>query len=251
MARPEYLERNPIALNLEAQGLSYSLRYNQGAARFAYGDALDLIDHDPHTAHDSADWAAQRGSVRRNLGFTYVRDGIESGNEAHFQTAFTTIKAAIGETALYVSGAKEPNFQKDRSQLPHDTYKKSRRELLSEHAASLGLLARAATAAEVTLGTSTEETQSLSGHYGFAHDFARLGTNGYFRVSNAMNGARNERIAGRGIHAAVWVARAAFGVAWSAKNDPHGFLAAGRTFIKRLGDLRSQKIARESVHVRP
>lgn len=240
----QYLAQNPEATALEGMGLQASLAGSQEAARDHYAQALALVPNG-----DTPDAAAQRGSILRNLGFSYVREGIAARSTEAFAQGTTYLRDALAETALYASGARNLNYQKIG---PHATYKKPRRELLSAHAATLGLLGRAATAQEVALGIepSAETTQGRL-RYGFAHDFARLGTNGYFRVSNSMNLARDERIHGRRIHAAVCVARAAFGIVWSVKNDRGNLKNGVRTFARRLIDLRSISASRQSVLVRP
>jgi len=246
MPRPEYLVRDPQAVDLESRGLSSSLEGDQTNARVHYGIALNILLHDPTRVPGCADLGAQAGSIERNIGFTYVRDGLATHDKADFQKAFEAIERAVDSTATQVAGAEGPKFQKN---LPD--YTGARRELFSAHGASLGLLARAATAAEVVLDDSTAQTQDLRDKYGWAHDYLRTGNNGYYYVSNAMNCARDERIAGHRARAAAWVARAAFGLLWTAKNDSGSLWDAGGTFIKRMSDLRSQQAARESVRVHP
>lgn len=246
--KPPYLAENFDAFERETFGLNASLAGDQPLARDYYDEALTLIP-----TNGTADTAAQRGSVIRNDGFTFVRDAIATeepeNQKALFERASHRLREALGQTALLVSGAERPNYQQIG---PHQTHKKQRRELLSTHAATLGLIARAATAEEVVL-TSTTETRQDRANYGLAHDFARLGTNGYFRVSNAMNGARDERIQGnaRLPHTAVWLSRAAFGIVWSVKNDRGNLTNALRTFAGRMPDLVTPSKARQSVRNRP
>lgn len=243
-----YLEQNLDAFDRETFGLTASLKGEQGLARDYYAEALAFIPPD-----DTADTAAQRGSVLRNNGFTFVREALATedpeARQLLFEEANLNLREALGETALLVSGVTRPNYRKTG---PHQTHKKQRRELLSAHAATLGLIARAATAEEVIL-ESTDETRQDRANYGLAHDFARLGTNGYFRVSNAMNGARDERIQGnkRLPHTAVWLSRAAFGVIWSVKNDRGNLVNALRTFVGRLPDVTTPARARQSAVKRP
>lgn len=234
------------AAEVESQALQASLAGNQAEARSLYAQALDVVPSDGY-----ADTAAQRSSIIRNLGFTYVREAIATDDVELVWSARAYIGQAIEETADLVSGrtGTELRFK----QLGRTgTYKRARRELFSEHAASLGLLARAATAAEVAFKPS-EQTQSDRLRYGYAHDFARLGLNGYIRVSNAMNGARDERRAGlrRLPHTAVCLARAAFGVVWSVKNDRGNLSPAIWTIASRLPALRTTASASASVLERP
>lgn len=244
----QYLEQNLDAFDRETLGLTASLAGEQDLARQYYAEALSYLPPDNTTDTD-----VQRGSVKRNDGFTFVREAIGTENDEDrailFERANQRLREALGETAVYVSGVSQPNYAHVG---PHGTHKKPRRELLSAHAATLGLLARAATAEEVVL-KSTSSTRQDRANYGLAHDFTRLGTNGYFRVSNAMNGARDERIQGNGRlpHTAVWLARAAFGIAWSVKNDRGSLKSSLRTFAGRLPDLATPSRARKSVLNRP
>ncbi len=248
MESPQYLVRHSGATEFEQVGLERSLAGDQRTAHQAYTEALEYIPR-----NNTADRAAQRGSIKRNDGFAYTRAAIETDNPevaaTNFDRANERLYRALGETATFASGERLPNYQQEG---PHATWKQQRRELFSEHAATLGLLARTATAEEVILqGTDTTEQERAK--YGHAHDFARLGTNGYFRVSNAMNGARDERIQGssRIPHTAVWLARAAFGIVWSIKNDRGNLASAAKTFIRRLPDVRTPQTARQSVRSRP
>lgn len=244
----QYLAENFDAFERETFGLNASLAGDQPLARDYYDQALTLIPAD-----GTADTAAQRGSVMRNDGFTSVREAITAEDPENQKTLFEQagrrLREALGQTALLISGAERPNYQQIG---PYQTHKKQRRELLSTHAATLGLIARAATTEEAVL-TSTNETQQDRANYGLAHDFARLGTNGYFRVSNAMNGARDERIQGsaRLPHTAVWLGRAAFGIVWSVKNDRANLKNSLRTFVGRMPDLITPTQARRSVLKRP
>jgi hypothetical protein len=248
MESPKYLVRNSGAADFEQAGLNASLAGDQTTAHQAYAEALEHIPRD-----DTADRAAQRGSVLRNDGFAYTRAAVETDNPetavANFDRANHRLYKALGETAMFVSGERLPNYKQEG---PHATWKQQRRELFSEHAATLGLLARTATAEEVVL-QGTDMTEQERAKYGHAHDFARLGTNGYFRVSNAMNGARNERIQGssRIPHTAVWLARAAFGIVWSIKNDRGNLESAAKTFVRRLPDVSTPTAARQSVLTHP
>jgi hypothetical protein len=248
MESPRYLVKNSGATDFEQAGLNASLVGDQMTAHQAYAEALEHIPRD-----DTADRAAQRGSVLRNDGFAYTRAAIETDNPetavANFGRANNRLRKALGETAMFVSGERLPNYRQEGS---HATWKQQRRELFSEHAATLGLLARTATVEEVVI-QSTNTTEQERAKYGHAHDFARLGTNGYLRVSNAMNGARDERIQGssRIPHTAVWLARAAFGIAWSVKNDRSNLMNAAKTFVRRLPDVLTPGTARQSVCTRP
>jgi hypothetical protein len=248
MESQRYLVQHIGAAELERTGLEMSLGGNQAGAHRAYVEAFERIPRD-----GTADRAAQRGSILRNDGFTHTRAALEARNPevaiTNFDLANHRLYQALGETAAFVSSMRPPNY---RQEGPHATWKQQRRELFSEHAATLGLLARTATAEEVVL-ESVDATRQERAKYGHAHDFARLGTNGYFRVSNAMNGARDERIQGssRVPHTAVWLARAAFGIVWSIKNDRGNLASAAKTFVRRLPDIRTPRTARQSVLSRP
>ncbi len=216
---------------------------NQVTARRIYDAALAFVPED-----GTADAAAQRATIMRDDAFTFTRQGIGTRHESDFREARDRLRQSLAVTALLVA---EPYNAKFRDQGPHGAPKKARRELLSTHASTLELLARNATAEEVVVGFSGA---SVADHlHGWAHDYAARGTNGYVRVSNAMNNAREERIRGskRLPHVAVALGRAMYGVAWTAVFDRANFVPAVGTVVHRLCGLATPAAARRSVRARP
>ncbi len=79
-------------------------------------------------------------------------------------------------------------------------------------------------------GDSAEQSSlaTVSQFYDDAHTSHGAGSNGYYRVSNAITAARNEQLRGNPGRTRLWVARAALGIGWTLANDPRHLLAATR-----------------------
>lgn len=243
---------NPEAQQLHDIGLRAELSGSYDQAHESFDAAQQLLAGLPQTL----DTVVQSARITRDDGFTYVRTAIAESNPSILDQAQATISRSVEATAPLVSGTV---FLGTEASATSDTPKKARREFLAEHGATVSLLGRIATVKEVMLGVDTRgdtETARQARNieqqpYGLAHDILRRGNNGYYRVSNAMVGARQERLNGRLPNMAVWLGRAATGLAWTAFRDPTNLKAAVRTVGSRVRHLRSYQAAVESVTAKP
>ncbi len=252
------LARNPEAQRLHDEGLQAELSGNFALAHSSFYEALNLLDDDPATF----DVAVQTARVMRDNGFTYVRASIAANDPEKLDQARTTLERSGDLTEELVGGVRVLDFELAP---PHGTPKQARHEARAEHGATIGLLGRLATVREVMLGIDTrvnivdEAKAKLAKelrlgeqqHYGNAHDHLVMGNNGYYRVSNAMSAARQERLNGRLPQMAVWLGRATRSLAWTAVHDRSHLAGAVKTYVGRMPYLRSYEAARQSVLVKP
>lgn len=246
------LTTNPEAQQLHEAGLQAELSGNYAQAHQSFSSAHEVLTGLPQTL----DTAVQASRIARDDGFTYVRSALAENNPSALDQAHEAIRASAEATAPLVSGLSYLDTQLGQ---PHETPKQARREFLAEHGATVSLLGRIATVKEVMLGVDTRgdsETAHSARNveqqpYGLAHDILRRGNNGYYRVSNAMVGARQERLNGRLPHAAVWLGRAVSGLAWTATFDRKNLKAAVLTVGSRTPHLRSYQAAIASVKAKP
>ncbi len=246
-----------LSINSEAQqlheaGLQAELAGDYGHAHESFDVAQQVLAGVPQTL----DTIVQTARIVRDDGFTYVRTALTESNPSILDQAQATISRSVEATAPLVSGTA---FVGTSLSQPHETPKKARREFLAEHGATVSLLGRIATIKEVMTGVDTRGNSEVALNarnveqqpYGLAHDILRRGNNGYYRVSNAMVGARQERLNGRLTHMGVWLGRAATGLAWTVAHDPTNLKAAVRTVGSRVRHLRSYQAAIESVTTKP
>lgn len=242
---------DPKSQAYHASGLEASVRGDYETAHNFLNLASDVLKQDC----PSVDASVQRARIMRDSGFTCIREAIDAQDEVLLENAQHTLLASRDITAPLVSGVAPEVILAGSAATP----KSDRREIFAEHGATIGLLGRLATVSAVTAGVDTrgsgkeavknrEEDQAP---YGLAHDLLRIGNNGYYRVSNAMVGARQERLNGRLPNMLVWLGRAAYGLAWTAANDRQNLRAAARTAAGRMPHLTSYQKARTSVIVKP
>lgn len=125
--------------------------------------------------------------------------------------------------------------------------KHQRREIISEHAATLGCLGRLVVARQVMRGEITpskkagQEQRQEQYRFGPAYDLARSGTNQYYAANIAVQGARAERANGR--LPSVWAMRAAASVGRALIRDPGRLKDAVGTVVKTGWQARSRRAA--------
>jgi hypothetical protein len=214
-------------LNLEVDAGDYI------AAHEAFEAALNRLQELP----SSPSTELQAARVVRDDGFTYVR-------EKQFGQAFSMLNLSLTRTT---------HLLRSEGRLP---------DLLAEHGATLGVLARVAVAEQVSEGkfdarpTRKQRAKLVYEQHWFgrheAHGCLRDANNAYYRVSNAMQAARAERLNGRPLHIAPWLGRAAVGLVQAAKADRANFLPAIKTAV-RLGGvlLGHRRSVVASVKARP
>ena len=84
-----------------------------------------------------------------------------------------------------------------------------------------------------------------------AHGYLNQGSNAYYLVSNAMHGARAERLNGKLAHIVPWLGRAGVGIAQAALTDRGNFKQAVQTSARIGWSMRTKKAAVASILARP
>lgn len=246
------LSVNPEAHAFHDNGLQAELAGDFPAAHHSFDQARMIAMALPRTV----DSVVQHARIVRDDGFTDVRAALATENPGLLKVAERTLKRSVDITAPLVSGSTFLGLEREQ---PHDTPKLARREAFAEHGASVSLLGRLATVKAVMANLDTRGDTVAATHarrvdqqpYGLAHDILKAGNNGYYLVSNAMVGARQERLNGRLPHMAKWLGRAAHGLVWTALRDSENTKAALKTAAGRLMPLYSYAAARKSVVTKP
>lgn len=211
-------------------------------------------------AEPTIDSGVQLARVWRDMGFTIARKALDLGASSMLEASRAALQKSAGITEV-AAGQSDSSLSYDPA---HDepggaSRKQLRREVFAEHGATLGLMGRVVTIEEVMLGMDTRgddedavrarrEDQAF---YGAAHDFLRIGSNGYYLVSNAMAGARQEILNGQRKQALAWLSRAGQGLAWTAVHDERNMKQAFETAAGRFPHLRTYDVAWASVLVKP
>lgn len=236
-------EINPEAQQLHEIGLRAELSGDYSQAHESFDAAQHVLEELP----ESVDTQIQTARILRDKGFTLVRSSIQVPDIVELDKADDVIEEASGKTFLQIlkagntSPGPEPPLRLNRLQW---------RELLAEHGATISLLGRIATVKEVTFG-QRDDNNPPETTYETAHDFLKKGNNGYYRVSNTMVAARQERIKGNMPNMFKWLGRAGVSLAWTAAFDRENVKPAIRTFGSRLLHLRSHLKAVHSVAGKP
>lgn len=236
-----------FALHLEAQHL-----HEQGKnaaiqqqdfiqAHEAFTHALELLEPESTT-----DQLVQAARITRDDGFTYLRAAISEHSPTQLNDADARLTSAATMTAPLVSGLQPMKLELSQ---PHTSPKLARREIWAEHGESVALLGRLATARTAIEATEAKLHQQQA--YGTAYDLLRIGNNGYYKVSNDMNAARQERINGRLPHTIIWLGRAAKDLAWTSLFDRHNLSDSVLTSGSLLPQLITTKSAKASVRLKP
>jgi hypothetical protein len=234
---------------MHADGLSLALGGQFGAAHEAFDAALERL---ANAALPAVDGQLHGARITRDQSFTYVRQALSASAELSEEGLF-----AVAEQGLHVS-ARTTKRLIDL----HTVTGRREKELLSEHGATLGLLGRKVVAQQVVLeqlpdyeGAGLERrdvrgAQHYFGRHG-AHGYLQRGSNMYYLVSNAMHGARAERLNGAPAHMVPWLERAQVGISRAALTDRSNLQPALRT-VGRIGaSLRSKDTAAASIMARP
>ncbi|HVX47946.1 MAG TPA: hypothetical protein VHA05_01170 [Candidatus Saccharimonadales bacterium] len=252
-----FLVEDSEARHYHSAGLAIALDpesdFEEAIQNFEVADAI------LSTADPTIDSRVQLARVRRDEGFTMVRRGLVLKDQelmviarsALVSSAELTLEAAgyTGELAYDPAGVPSA----------HGTRKHAHREIFAEHGATLGLLGRLTTAEAVLLDSTTsgdsEEAKQArlndQAYYGAAHDFLRVGNNGYYLVSNAMCGARQEVLNGQRMGSNMWLLRAGRGLVWTVAHDRRNMHQALLTAGSRTRHLTSHDAARDSVFTKP
>lgn len=235
---PSLLAVNAEVSLIHTEGLTASLRGQFDQAHVAFADAHDALASVPPTI----DSAVQLGRIVRDEGFTYTREALANEDVTLLDIAANETKKSLS----IVDRADRAGKIGDLDFATPGDLEGKLGEINAEQAATLGVLGRIATARTVLTGAHTETAA-----YEESHAFATRGSNGYYRVSNAVNAARHERVSGQTGRVLRWLGRAASGLVWTAAKDRANLRQAVLTTGDRVLHLRSKKAAIASVHKRP
>lgn len=258
----QLLWENTDARELHEAGMAAQGRGDLAEAHSALTAAIRIVASEVEPSGDSV---IQVARITRDQGFTYVREAIAERHSAYLEEARQTLLLATNLTEPLVAGKSDQLYfmptESSLGEADEPVKKKLRGEIYAEHGSTLALLGRTATVRAVMLDIDSrgdgvvarEERKEKQKWYGrdFAHGYLKNGNNGYYLVSNAMNGARQEIINGQRMRAGKWVVRAAASLAWTTQYDRRNWLAARNTFLNRLPYLRSYDAAKASVLVKP
>jgi hypothetical protein len=239
------------AQQLHQAGLAAELQASFTDARICFAGALDILAEQPQTL----DIYVQTARIQRDEGFTFVREALTRQAPLPFSRAETTLGRSARMTGFLLGETRPP----DGIDIPAESMSKAQqRELLAEHGATINLLGRLATARQTLSGQDGAfatfralNSRQRRNWYELAHAFHREGSNGYYRVSNAVTGARAERMGGDLPHLVRWLGRAAAGLGWTAAHDRRNLLRASLTFSSRTLHLATPGTATRSVRVKP
>jgi len=252
MSRPlvasKSLNVNPEAQQLHEAGLKAELSGSYPEAHDFFDRAQQILENSPKTL----EIVVQSGRIERDDGFTYLRSAIGESNTALLDRSQSIVGRAAENIGWLATNATTGNEENSVSQT-------ARKEVLAEYGATLSLLGRIATVKEVMLGLDNRKESEAATHtrnegqqaYNLAHNILRTGNNGYYRVSNAMVAARQERLNGRAPKVAMWLGRAVTSIAWTAFQDPSNLKASVMTVGSRIRHLRSYPAAVKSVIEKP
>lgn len=245
--RPNFLV-NPEADASHQRALGLALRGEFQAAFDDFAGAETAVNSRSMAGPDQF---VQQARIVRDWGFTEARAELaEWRRTGSTQVDYTPLTSA--RSRLTVSEATTSLLLEDHATLsPRLT-----RELYAEHGATVGVLARLATTAQVMCtGDDAVDDARVDAidaqarrQYREAHAMLLRGSNGYYRTSNALASARHEAMNRRRRNAAQWHGRALAGVAWTAVYNPSNLVSAGRTVLGRTLQLRSAQAAKASVH---
>ncbi len=237
-----YIEVIPEIATLHEYGLYASLAGDYPLADTIYREGLEGFAEHPTTPATTV----QLARVTRDLGFNLTRQALhEGGNLEGLADARQQFATSLELTGRLVIGAE----QAFDGEVQNFTSKHQRREVYSEHAATLGVDVRTLVAQQILeekivvdkptdFAVITEQFRA-----GVAYDLAKIGTNYYYATSIAANGARIEVVNGRRAHAGPWVGRAAASMIRASLRDRGNLPQAIKT-ATRLGlDLVSREKA--------
>ncbi len=212
-----------------------------------YDKALGMFDGVLSSVQElppELDSKVQESRVKRDFGFTYLRQAIKNNSVSDVDMAEELIQAAADLTFTELSRLSGGNNTANPPILRGD----KRRELVTEHGATQSLIGRLATVKQVVFGSSQTEASPI---YEAAQANLISGTNVYYLVSNALHFARDRKINNDsgGVKRGVEVAVA--GLAIMGVSDPRNLPAAVKTLVSRVPDLRSRERAIKSVKAKP
>lgn len=237
-----YLPEMPTVADLHDEALDLAVKGYYPQARAIFSDALQALGElDPQNAATTV----QRARIQRDDGFNTLRWALLGDNEDGLEDAARQLEGARLLTAPFVAGEYPPYVGEVRNFVS----KHQRREMVSEHAATLGCQVRLEVARQIRHGdivpdrAATDEVLGAQFMGGVAWDLAKIGTNQYYAASIAMNGARIEVINGRFANVWPWRFRAALSLDRALLRDSGNFGSTLRTVGRLTFDLSSRERA--------
>jgi hypothetical protein len=189
-----------------------------------------------------ADLQVQLAGIERDLGFTFVRVGLQDAMTDGATLAMHAFDA--GRDSLI--GALKREFEV--SDLVSDAVQRA--ELTSEEGATVTLLARFGTVKRV-LGLCDEDTETTQNRYSEAAERLEAGSNRYYEVSNAANAARDARLGGRASAVSRWLGVGVKATLRAAAHDRGNFIPSGGAIAHRTPTLLSRSRTERSIIARP
>ncbi len=227
--------QNQPAQSLHEQGLKSEIVGDYDQADSLFNQAIDLLEPSASTIDNQL----QLAKIYRDLGFNLVRHSISDLDLSELNKGKKNIEESGAKTFIHIFKIDSPRL---------NTYQQ--RELLAEHGATINLLARTATL-ETVIFKQSDKFNRPEKIYTTAHRFLKKGNNGYYRTSNTLTAARQERINKHHLQAFKWLGRAAISVSWTALFDSKNLGPSVKTLAHRLPDLTNQKKAIDSLSSKP
>lgn len=234
-------EFNPDAAALHTKGLEIATSGGELCdALHTLINARDIVTGqiDP----TQADLQVQLASIERDLGFTFVRVGLQDAMTDGATLAMHAFDA--GRDNLI--GALKREFEV--GDLVTDPAQRA--ELTSEEGSTVTLLARFGTVKRV-LGLCDEDTETTQNRYTEAAERLEAGSNRYYEASNAANAARDARLAGHATAVSRWLAIGVKATLRAAGSDRPNFIPSGGAIAHRAPTLLSRSRTERSIISRP
>ncbi len=241
----EYFKVNTEANLLHEQGLSHGISGNHDVADYSFTSALNVILSSDVEQLSPLDKQVQISRIIRDKGFNLVRRSLRDVNVNLYSDGFKYLDES--DIGFYQGEARLTEIS---DQLSVETKKILYQAVSAERGATLSLLGRAVTSREVVLDIKNGQNEA-NRYYNRAHGNLVYGNNGYYRVSNAINAARHEKINGKNVAMLGWMGKAIVGLGFSVVKDRKNFKKALLTFGSRTLDLTSKDKAKKSVKVKP
>lgn len=235
--RTSAFNQNQQAQLNHAQGIESEITGDYDQADSFFDQAIRLIEF----STSNIDSQLQLAKIYRDQGFNHVRRSMADSDLSELQVGKKIIEQSGAKTFIHI-------FEINTRKLGLNNHQQ--RELLAEHGATIGLLARIATL-ETVIFEQADELNRPEKIYQTAHRFLKLGNNGYYRTSNTLAAARQERINGHYPATLKWLGRTASSLTYTALFDPKNLIPSVKTSANRLGDLISQNKAVNSLSSKP
>ncbi|HET7320080.1 MAG TPA: hypothetical protein VFI84_00665 [Candidatus Saccharimonadales bacterium] len=240
------------------------LPLNEQAAGY-HEQALDAVRHGQfEQAHDlytlalselgldDADAAnqTQAGMIMRDHGVAYVKDALLTTSPyvkaMLFENAESRLIAAARITLPYADGLEQPFV----GEITNFLSKRQRREVISEHAATIGRLGELVLRRQVALGeitkavTASPTQRAQQFQIAAAYDRAKTGSNQYIAARIARTGMLAERINGnRALNILPWLGRLTMTIGRAALRDRSNVRLAARELFEVPGNMFTRESA--------